>query len=369
MNVNRIQQCSSWLSACIVSIGLLLAGCGGSSEGGEGPSGSVELDGSSTTYPVSEAVAEEFMRAHPGTRVTVGVSGTGGGFSKFLRGETDINDASRPITRGERETAEQNGISFIELPTAYDGIAVVAHPENDWVECLSVEELRQIWNPDSEVQQWSDIRESFPDRPIELYGPGTASGTYDYFTEAIVGESGASRADFTASEDDNVLVQGIEGTPNALGYFGHAYYENNAQQLKLIGIDPDSIDGGAECVEPTEEAIQSGTYQPLSRPLFIYVNADRMDDEAVRTFVDFYLNNAGSLAKDVGYVALSDSAYALAQARFTNGITGTAFGQDGIQAGTRVEQVLRQSMPDSISIGTPSADTARTASAGAPSAQ
>jgi phosphate transport system substrate-binding protein len=242
------------------------------------------------------------------------------------------------------EKAEANGVEFIEIPVAYDGLAVVVHPENDWVDCLSARELETLWQPESPVDRWSQLRDTFPDRPIDLYGPGTASGTYDYFTEAIVGESGASRADFTASEDDNVLVRGIRGTETSLGYFGLAYYENNAQDLTLLGVDPDSMGGGASCVTPSTETVQNGTYRPLSRPLFVYVNPAKVTP-TVEAFVRFYLENAGELAADVGYVGMPEDAYDLALRRFETRTTGTVFGAEGVDVtGTRVEQMLRDTM-------------------------
>ncbi|MFP4228938.1 MAG: PstS family phosphate ABC transporter substrate-binding protein [Salinivenus sp.] len=317
----------------MLSVGL--AGCGG------GSGGSVSVDGSSTVFPLTEAVAEEFMRANQGTRVNVGVSGTGGGFSKFLRGETAINNASRPISPDEIEKAEENGIEFIELPVAYDGVAVTVHPSNDWVDCLSVEELQEIWAPDSEVDNWNQVRDDFPDREIELYGPGTASGTYDYFSEAVNGEAGASRSDFTSSEDDNVLVRGIRGTETALGYFGLAYYENNAEELKVLGIDPDERGSGDSCVTPSAETVQDNSYRPLSRPLFVYVNTEKLD-ETTEAFLNFYVENAGELAPDVGYVAMPDTAYRLVQQRFENRTSGTVFGDEDVETtGQRVEDVLR----------------------------
>jgi phosphate transport system substrate-binding protein len=304
----------------------------------------VSVDGSSTVFPLTEAVAEEFMKENPRARVNVGVSGTGGGFAKFLRGETAINDASRPISPEEMEKAESNGIEYIEIPVAYDGLAVVVHPENDWVDCLTVGELEELWSPESSIDRWNQLRSDFPDRPIELYGPGTASGTYDYFTEAIVGESGASRSDFTASEDDNVLVQGIQGTETSLGYFGLAYYENNASDLKVLGIDPDERNSGASCVTPTAKTVQNGTYRPLSRPLFIYVNPAKVTP-TVESFVQFYLENAGSLATDVGYVGMPDEAYNLALQRFESRTTGTVFGAEGVDVtGTKVTDMLRSTM-------------------------
>lgn len=327
-----------------------LAGCGG------GGAESVSVDGSSTVFPLTEAVAEEFMKDTQGARVNVGVSGTGGGFSKFLRGDIAINDASRPISPEEIEKAAENGVEYIEIPVAYDGLAVVVPPQNDWVDCLTVEELKRLWEPNSPIDRWTQLREAFPDRPIDLYGPGTASGTYDYFTEAIAGESGASRSDFTASEDDNVLVQGIKGTETSLGYFGLAYYENNADDLRALGVDPDQPDGGAPCVTPSATTVQNGTYRPLSRPLFIYVNPAKVTP-TVETFVEFYLQNADELASDVGYVAMPDDAYELALDRFQSRTTGTVFGAEDVDVtGTRVEQMLRSAMGDSAAADTTAAE-------------
>lgn len=338
------------LGPLVIAIGLgamLVAACGGTSGADGRLAGAIRIDGSSTVFPLTEAVAEEFTREHPGVRVTVSESGTGGGFGKFLRGETDINDASRPITPAERDQAAANDIAFIELPVGYDGIAVVAHPALDEVDCLTVEELRRIWQPGSPITNWREVRDGFPDQPMALYGPGTASGTYDYFTEAIVGESGASRTDFTASEDDNVLVQGVRGTPGALGYFGFAYYANNADDLHLIGIDPDGRGRGAACTAPSDSTIQSGTYTPLARPLFAYVRADAAERSPVQTFISFYLEHAGDLAPSVGYVGLSPAAYALAQQRFARRVTGTLFGTERVRAGADVEAVLQRAVPDS----------------------
>ena len=347
----RLSLVSASSLAVALALTVLLTGCGG------GSTSSVSIDGSSTVFPLTEAVAEEFMEDTQGARVNVGVSGTGGGFSKFLRGETAINDASRPISPEEIEKAEANGIGYIELPVAYDGLAVVVHPENDWVDCLSTNELQQLWRPNSPIDRWNQLRDDFPDRPIDLYGPGTASGTYDYFTEAIMGESGASRSDFTASEDDNVLVQGIKGTETSLGYFGLAYYENNANDLKALGVDPDSLNSGASCVTPSAKTVQSGTYRPLSRPLFIYVNPAKITP-TVEKFVEFYLNNAAELASDVGYVAMPEDAYKLALQRFRNRTTGTVFGAEDVDVtGTRVEQMLRSAMSDTSAADTTAADT------------
>lgn len=331
-------------AACVaIALLAILSGCGGN-ETAEGElTGTVQIDGSSTVYPITEAVAEEFMIAHPDVRVTVGVSGTGGGFSKFLRGETDINDASRTISEGEIDLAEENGIKFIELPVAYDGLAVMVHPSNDWVECLTADELRRIWEPGSTIGNWNQVRAEFPNRELALYGPGTDSGTYDYFTEAVVGESGASRSNFTASEDDNVLVQGIAGDPNSLGYFGLAYYENNMERLKIVGIDDEDPSNGEGCIEPTPETVESGAYAPLSRPLFIYVKEITSADSTVRAFVDFYLENAAALAPEVGYVRLSGDAYNLALERYHRGITGSMYA-DEPQIGVTMEELLQSEM-------------------------
>ena len=351
----------SWIGGLLAV--LLLAGCGGS-EDSDGLSGTLRIDGSSTVYPLSEAVAEEFLNAHPDVSVTVGESGTGGGFSKFLRKETAINDASRPITTTEREQARENGIAYIEIPVAYDGIAVTTHPEVDFFECLTAEELRSIWRPNDPATNWSQVRDGFPDLPIELYGPDTASGTYDYFTEAVVGESGASRSDYTSSTDDNVLVRGVSGTPGALGYFGYAYYKNNADKLRRVSIDPDSLNGGASCTAPTDSTIQSGTYRPLSRPLFMYIRAGVADQEAVQEYLDFYMDNADELATAVGYVPLSPEAYDLARQRFENRVTGTLFGQEDVGAGARVEEVLRRGASAGASSETTSEADAAEADAG-----
>ncbi|HEX7071447.1 MAG TPA: PstS family phosphate ABC transporter substrate-binding protein [Rhodothermales bacterium] len=335
--------------ALIVITLTMLAACGGERRTTDSElTGTVVIDGSSTLYPITEAVGEEFFLQHPGVRVPIGVSGTGGGFSKFLRGEIDINDASRPIKPSEVTQAEENGIEFIELPVAYDGLAVVVNPAADWVDCLTVEELRRIWEPNSSVRSWSQVRAGFPDRQLELYGPGTDSGTYDYFTEAIVGEEGASRADFAASEDDNVLVQGIVGDENALGFFGMAYYEENRTSLKLLGIDDGNGENGEGCVRPTAQTVRDGTYQPLSRPLFIYVRSESADRPVVRAFVQFYLENAPVLAQEVGYVPMTDRAYQLALRRFESGVVGTMLGAGVSQVGANIEELMAGTAADTM---------------------
>jgi len=294
-------------SAAVLGLAIVAA-CGGGDAGGDASgavSGSIEVDGSSTVFPVTEAMAEEYgIETGGSVRVTVGMSGTGGGFRRFCAGETDISNASRPITDAERDLCMQNGVEFMDIPVAIDGLAVSVNPSNDFVECLTVEELKRIWEPGSTIERWSQVRDGFPDRGLELYGPGTNSGTFDYFTEVIVGEAGASRPDFTASEDDNVLVQGIEGDADALGYFGYAYYIENRDRLKVLGVD-----GGAGCVQPTPEDVESGRYDPLARPLFIYVNRESLEEPALQAFVRFYLENAQELVPEVGYVPMEAAEY------------------------------------------------------------
>lgn len=302
----------------------------------------VLIDGSSTVFPITEAMAEEFQNQYRGRyQVTVGVSGTGGGFKKFCRGDIDIVDASRPIKQSEREACRDANVQFMELPVAMDAIAVVVNPENDWAQTITTEELKTIWQPEAqgEITRWSQVREGWPDQPINLYGPGVDSGTYDYFTEAVVGEEGASRGDFTASEDDNVLVQGVATDPNALGFFGLAYYTENQDKLKALAVD----DGTGEPVKPSVEAARSGEYTPLSRPLFIYVKKDSADTkESVARFVDFFLDveRAPELVREVGYVPLPDRAYALAERNFDRRILGSAFGAEGSQVGMTLDDVL-----------------------------
>lgn len=285
-------------------------------------SGSVVIDGSSTVFPVSEAMAEEFMAANSGVRVTVGTSGTGGGFEKFCAGETQISNASRPIKQEELDACAAAGIEVIEIPVATDALTVVVNPENDWVECMTIEQLSTIWKPEAQgtITNWNQVSPDFPDAPLALYGPGTDSGTFDYFTDTVNGEEGASRGDFTASEDDNVIVQGVVGDPNALGYFGYAYYVENQDTLKAV-----EIDGGEGCVAPNEEDVLNGTYAPLSRPLFIYASKQAVDERPeVKGFVDFYLDPANSgLVEETGYVPLSEEGYQLSKDRFDKGEVGT----------------------------------------------
>ena len=260
-------------------------------------SGVIEIDGSSTVAPVSQAVAEEFEKLHGDTEPIVGISGTGGGFKRFTAGETDISDASRTIRDSEKEAAASNGIEYLELKLGTDGLSVMVSPRNDFVDCLTMEQLHDIWKPESTVQNWSDVNPEWPDREISLYGADTDSGTFDYFTEEVNGEAKLSRDDYTASADDNVLVRGISGDRNSLGYFGYAYYIENADSLKLVAVD-----NGAGCVEPSLSTIADGTYTPLSRPLFIYVNVESLRKPQVLEFVKFYMEVGAELTAEVGYV-------------------------------------------------------------------
>lgn len=278
----------------------------------------IEIDGSSTVFPIAEAVAEEFQATSSGVQVIVGVSGTGGGFERFCAGETAISNASRPIKAEEAAACEAAGVEFIELPVGIDALTVVVNPQNDWVDNLTFEELKTLWEPEAEgtITTWNQIRSSFPSEPIDLYGPGTDSGTFDYFTEEVVGEGGASRADYTASEDDNVLVQGVAGDEYALGYFGYAYYEANSSRLKAVPID-----AGEGAVAPSAETVADNTY-PLSRPLFIYVSTEAAQRPEVQQFVEFFLNSP-ELVSEVGYIPLSAEEYEAAKQKFASGETGT----------------------------------------------
>lgn len=302
----------------------------------------VRVDGSSTVFPISEAVAEEFQAANPQVRVTVGISGTGGGFQKFCRGETDISDASRPIRGPEIEACRQSNVGFIELPIAYDGIAIVVNKKATWVDDLTVSELKTLWAPEAQgkILRWSQLRADWPDREIHLFGAGVDSGTYDYFTEAVVGKEGASRGDFTSSEDDNVLVQGLSSDELALGFLPYAYFAENQQRLKLVPIDDGRPENGAGPVLPTLESISTGTYQPLSRPIFIYVSSLAVSRPEVERFVDFYLAQGGALAEEVGYVELGAPGYALVAEHFRNRKLGTVFAEGSSQIGLTIEQLL-----------------------------
>jgi phosphate transport system substrate-binding protein len=290
----------SWYALVLTTaLGLTLAGCGG----GDSVE-SIAIDGSSTVAPLSEKAAEDFMTENQDVQVTVGTSGTGGGFEKFCNGETDISDASRSIEEDEAAACSENGIEYEELQVANDGLTVVVNPENDWAECLTVEQLETIWEPaaEGEITNWNQVDPSFPDEELELFGAGTDSGTFDYFTAAINGEEGASRTDYQATEDDNVTVQGVSGTTGGLGYFGLSYYEENKDVLKAV-----EIDGGDGCIAPSQETVQSGEYTPLSRPLFIYVTKELVSRPEGIAFVEFYEDNIDSIAEEVLFVPLTDA--------------------------------------------------------------
>ena len=300
--------------------------------------GEIVIDGSSTVFPVTAAASEEFNRYAPNVRIPVGVSGTGGGFKKFCAGETAIQNASRPITAEEVQACRDRGIEYIELPVAYDGLAVVASPQNTFVDCLTVAELKKIWEPaaQGQIKTWKQVRESFPDRPLNLYGPGADSGTFDYFTEAITGKAKASRGDYTASEDDNVLVQGVSNDPNALGYFGYAYTVENPGKLKILGVDS----GNGSCVKPSVETVSDASYQPLSRPIFIYVEKNAAARPEVRAFVEFYLSPSLTpiiQTPQVGYIALDAPLYEAVARRFRTGTTGTLFPR-GAEVGATLDR-------------------------------
>jgi phosphate transport system substrate-binding protein len=280
-------------------IAFVVAGCGG-----DGLSGGVHIDGSSTVYPITEAIVEQFQSESPEIRVAVGVSGTGGGFKKFCAGEAEIADASRRIKESELERCRVNGVKPVEFQIALDGLSVLVNPTNDFVGCLTVDELKRIWEPGSAVERWSQVRQEWPDEEIVLYGPGVDSGSFDYFTENIVGEEDASRSDYTASEDDNVLVHGISGDRWALGYFGYAYYAESPEMLKLVAVD-----AGAGCVLPTPETIRTGEYRPLTRPLMVYADSSSLEREEITAFLRYYFSHVEALAADVGYVPLPADRY------------------------------------------------------------
>ena len=301
----------------------------------------VKVDGSSTVFPITEAVAEEFQGKNRDTKVTVGISGTGGGFKKFIRGEIDIADASRPISEKEMADAKSAGIEYVELPIAFDALTVMVNPKNNWINEFKVEELKKIWSPDAQqkITKWNQVNPAWPDAPLTLYGAGSDSGTFDYFTEAIVGKAKSSRGDYTASEDDNVLVQGIGNDKNALGYFGYAYYAENQGKLKAVPI----VNKQGSPVSPSPETVKDGSYNPLSRPIFIYVNKKSLAKPEVKQFVEFYLKNAPALVADVKYVPLPDGAYEAASKRLAEQKTGTIFG--GKEAvGITIEELFQREL-------------------------
>ncbi len=300
----------------------------------------VKIDGSSTVYPVTEAVAEEFQKANKGLKVTVGVSGTGGGFKKFCRNETDISNASRPITASEMADCKKAGIEYFELPVAFDALTVVINPKNAWLKQATVAELKKMWEPAAQgkVTRWNQVNPAWPDQPIKLFGAGSDSGTFDYFTEAIVGKSKSSRGDFTASEDDNVLVQGVAGDINAIGYFGYAYYAENAGKLKALPIVEKE---GKPAVSPSPETVIAGTYQPLARPIFIYVNTKAMAKPEVKKFIDFYMAQGAKMAKEVKYVPLPAAIYTTNLKHIADRKVGTIFGGKN-EVGISIDELVKR---------------------------
>ena len=299
----------------------------------------VQIDGSSTVFPVTEAVAEEFQKSKKGKiKVTVGISGTGGGFKKFCRGETDIQDASRPILKQEMEACKGAGVEYIELPVAFDALTVIVNPKNNWASSMTVAELKKIWEPGAQgkIMNWNQVRDKWPNAPLKLFGAGADSGTFDYFTEAITGKAKSSRGDFTASEDDNVLVQGVANDVNALGFFGFAYYAENTKKLKAVAVD-----NGKGPVGPSEKAVLDGSYQPLSRPIYIYVSKKSLAKPEVREFAEFYLKNAPKLVKEVKYVPLPAKVYSVGADRLKNGKVGTAFGGSA-DVGVTIEDLVKR---------------------------
>ncbi|MHB8841712.1 MAG: phosphate ABC transporter substrate-binding protein [Candidatus Aquicultor secundus] len=304
------------IAAFALVVAIAIVGCGssgdtsnsntGSSEKGSNASlsGNVKIDGSSTVFPISEAMAENFMKANPGVNVTVGSSGTGGGFKKFIAGETDISDASRPIKDKEKADAKKNGLEYIEIPVAYDGISLVTNKDNTWAKSITTAELKKIWEPGSKISTWKQVNPAWPDTKLSLYGPSSAHGTFDYFTDEINGGEGAIRTDYQVSEDYNVMVQGVEGDKGGLAFLGYAYYKQNENKLNILAVD-----GGTGPVEPTEESIKDGSYKPLARPIFIYVSKKALERPEVKAFIQYYLTDGTKLVSDVGYIPLNSADY------------------------------------------------------------
>lgn len=326
-------------SAAIAVVALATLGC----KGADSDQGSsvIAIDGSSTVFPITEAMAEEFQKGSS-SKVTIGVSGTGGGFKKFCASETALTGASRPIKPSEVEACEKAGVQYVELPVAFDGIAIVVNPKNDWAGEMTVEDLKALWKPEAQgkVTKWSHVRADWPEDEVRLFGPGVDSGTYDYFTKAIVGKEHASRGDFTSSEDDNVLVNGVANDKSALGFFGYAYYAENKDKLKLVAVNDGKADNGDGFIAPSPKTVGDGTYQPLSRPVFIYVSIKAAEQSGVADFVSFYLKNAPKLVSEVGYIPLPDKIYELAAQRFDKRIAGSVFAGEGSKVGVSMEDLL-----------------------------
>ena len=314
---------------CATVVALSIGACGAET---------TDIDGSSTVFPITEAMVEDWGQSIGGSaRLVIGISGTGGGFKKFCNGETDINDASRPIKASEEQICAEAGVEFIELPVALDGLTVGVNPENSFVQCLTIDDLRIMWRPEAEgeIDRWNQVRPEWPDLKLRLYGPGTDSGTFDYFTEVVNGEVQASRGDFTSSERDNVLVQGIAGDRSSLGYFGYSFFVENQDILKMVAID-----SGDGCVFPTDETINNGDYAPLSRPLFIYVSKEAWQQQQVKDFVGYYISyDRADLLRELGFVPFPKTVHDLVLDRFEQGLTGTIFGGENPQQGT-VEAIL-----------------------------
>lgn len=335
---------TGFLRTIVIASALVTVACGGEAarDGGRGGDAAViTVDGSSTVFPIVEAIAEEFGKANPNVRTpTVGISGTGGGFQKFCRGETDISNASRPISAAERQACRTAAVDYIELPVAYDGLAVVVNPNNTWADSITVTELKRLWAPEAQgrITRWNQVRSSWPDREIHLFGAGVDSGTYDYFTEAIVGTARSSRGDFTSSEDDNVLVQGVAGDELALAFIPLAYVSQNAARLKIVPVDDGKADNGAGPITPSSGTVRNGTYQPLSRPLFVYISRKAADRTDVQQFVEMFFSRT-DLVREVGYIELTPQIYDLARAHFADRRTGTAF-EKGNQVGMTLEALL-----------------------------
>ena len=329
------------VSCLVLGIASIVAGCG--SRGSDLPTQPIRIDGSSTVYPLTTTVAEEFQKARQNTDVEVRFSGTGAGFDRFCKGETDIQDASRPIASNEMAACQAAGIGYVELPVAHDGLTVIVHPSNSWVETITTAELKTLWNPKAQgtIQRWSQVRSGWPDRPVSLFGPGPRSGTFDFFTLMIVGRERDSRSDFTASENDEVIVKGVASDPQALGYVGYVYFERHRDILRAVPVDDLDEGIGPGAVEPSPDTVCCGLIRPLSRPLFIYVNTKRLDRPEVKAFVDFYTKNSEALARQAGSIPLNPRLNDLVQERAMKRIEGSLYQAPGAAERT-LDELLNQ---------------------------